>query len=507
MKGRNNLDNICYGIMIKKTMCDEYNIDIDEETKKWFMTFYNPQLNLAVKKDVAEIMHLIPKKPVKFVSKLKEKAEVDFYLSNDKTMSIRMCKSGTVPPRVLGQAGKDTINFYYSDILDRKVENTENIREIYSNKKYLCAIIPRLIERLLWCDYNVFKLKNEIKLIKKFDDNIKLYPEKIEITASYNYPHIKYDGITIMEISYIRSTPNIRIKLNNIDLFLEKVKVTDKKFVRGKLGTATEKAICNIFGLNNNISYNNVELISRVTPYIERVFKNWNVIPTEYVGGIKGESKIEGIIKKTKEREDSYILRGIKGFGNRMSSPIDFFTSEELSISVKTTKNSSYLVCPDTIGQPTAKSCKELIKKIIVDFKEEITPKIFIDIIMDRCNLKSLINKYIEYLFLCKYLFYVAELKGDIKECLLICRDLVIEKVKKYKWNEEDFQYLKSKEKMLYDINESKTSNGHATLQIDYQGVRLGQFDILQRKNKYNKYYVYEFRFNIRNLLNILNIE
>jgi len=55
---------------------------------------------------------------------------------------------------------------------------------------------------------------------------------------------------------------------------------------------------------------------------------------------------------------------------------------------------------------------------------------------------------------------------------------------------------------MKYDLNYSETSNGHATLPINYNEHRIGQFDI----HKHHGKYIYQFRFNMKNLLKFFNI-
>lgn len=57
-------------------------------------------------------------------------------------------------------------------------------------------------------------------------------------------------------------------------------------------------------------------------------------------------------------------------------------------------------------------------------------------------------------------------------------------------------------EKVLFDIKESVSSNGHGTIQIDYLGNRIGQFDI----HKHHGRYIYQFRFNLKSILKMFNI-
>lgn len=495
-----NKKNIAYGIMIKQSICEKYDLEIDTQTKAWFEAFYEQSFADKVQEDISKIMKAIPRKrPKRFVDKRIKGGCVDFYLTYNKTMSINKCKK-YAPINELGQLGVKSFVAKYADILPYEVVTKDDIKKLYANKEFLSAVIPRWIDSFLECDYNVFLQEKSIKVIKRNSKNIVISPKKISISKSQGYPHISYDGISIIEIAYIRTTPNIRINIDNIELFIERTTKEDCKAVRGKLGNVTEKAICEIYHLKNNINCANDDLMRRIIPYVKNAFEIYNIEPIKYLGGVKGEDNISKKINYHKNRQ--YFYDAIKGFGNKLNSPIDFLAENNCLISVKTTKSSSVLVCPDTIGQPTANTCTMIMKRFLSNFQGDITPDSFVDIIMDLDNLVILIKKYIEYLFLCDYILYLHEKNGIVQECRLISRKDEAKKIINFKWQKECFQYEKSKEKMKYDLNYSETSNGHATLPINYNEYRIGQFDI----HKHHGKYIYQFRFNMKNLLKFFNI-
>ena len=252
------------------------------------------------------------------------------------------------------------------------------------------------IDRLLWCDYNFFVVdNNQIILIKKNEYNLSLDSEKITFTKSKKYPKLHYNNLSIAEISYYRPTPNIRLNIKNINNFLN-----DNSFVvkskRWNYGAVTEKAICNIFNLENDIRINDSDLIMRITPYISRAFNREGIIPDEYVGKLTSETKIRNKIKN--KGGDQILEELISGFGKSLHSPMDFYYKNR-SISVKTNKKEGGLICPDTIGQPSSeKRCSEMFN-ILFGNKIEISTDSFVDFIMDCNNLKQLIIFYVKYLF------------------------------------------------------------------------------------------------------------
>lgn len=495
--------NIDYGIMIRRRICEKYKLDVDAASQRRFDVFFDSDSEEEIKDIVDMIMKKIPRKrPVKYIDKCAIPTGMsqgaDFILTYDKTMSINKC-SPYAPINGVGQLGVSAFINRYADILEAKIETTDDIKKIYNDKAFLSKIIPRWIECFLACDYNVYLLQNDIKVINKFNGKLIVDAEKISISESVKYPKISYGEETVFEIAYVRATPNIRVNVKNIEKFIDMCEVKEKSKIRGSLGNATEKAICNAYDIENTIKCSDTQLVQRILPYAKNIFKNKGVQPVKYVGNIKGQRKIKVFAEKNHLSE--YFMKAIDGFGSKMSSPVDFCTDKQGSISVKTTKNSSALVCPDTIGQPTATTCLYMLKRFLNDIGEDVTPEVFVRIIMNPNNLVILMKKYVEYLFLCDYLFYLDERNGEILECRLIEREEA-NRVLNFVWKAECFEYKKRMEKVLFDIKESVSSNGHGTIQIDYLGNRIGQFDI----HKHHGRYIYQFRFNLKSILKMFNI-
>lgn len=492
-----NRDKIAYGFMLRYEICKKYQLELDEATKSYFNTFYEKSMEKDVKNDVVNFMKEIPRKrPKKFIDKRIVGGNVDFILTYNKTMTINKC-SRYAPINKYGQMGIDSFNSKFADILLKKVNTLEDVKKLYSNKEFLARAIPRWVEAFLECDYNVYLIANKIKVIKKMDCNVVLDSNKISISTSVKYPKISYDGISIIEIAYPRSTPNIRFNVANVEKFIEKSQIVDETKVRGRLGNATEKAICKVFEIETDICCVDEQMVHRIMPYIKNVFAIHNFKPTKYVGNVKGEKKILSIANDYDM--DISFVNAISGFGNKMSSPIDFFSDERRSISVKTTKSTNGLVCPDTIGQPSAKICAIIMKRFIPEFEGEISPNRFIEIIMESQYLSIMLKKYVEYLFLCDYTLYLDERKGMVRECRLISRDEAKTLIN-YEWKKDKIIYEKSKEELMEKVN--NTSHGHATQAINYENYRIGQFDI----HKHHGRYLYQFRFKLRELLSLFSV-
>lgn len=498
-----NKENIAAGFALQKRICEKYNLEIDETKRNVFNRFQydNVERLDSIIDEIFKVIRWKPRKSIKYIGGNEEGA-LNYILSWNKTLSIRMAKK-YAPPRIVGQPGFELINYFFSDIFGKEVATQDDIRKVFSDVKVLSEVIPIMLKYLLMSDYNVFVMANDsIEIINKLENDIALDESKITISNSEDYPHISYDGISIVEITYYRtSTYVFRFNVKNINRFLECVPRISKNSERGRLGTATEKTICNIYNIDNNLSYRNEELIVRLTPYVKKALEVRYIKPDFYTGTLTGEDKIVDCISKRTGNPQSDLIRNITGFGASARSAVDFFAQKK-ALSVKTTSNSSFLVCPDTIGQPSAGTCKIFFDKVWEGFSEEITPVKFIDIVMDKNKLVDLIRIYIEYLFECDYLFWVKYIERiDSYEIKILDRNIEGEKAVTYEWDKELFEFMHTKEEFIKKA--TITSHCHGTNQLNYGGIRLGQFDVFKRDGRYT----YEFRFNLQNLLDITNIK
>lgn len=498
-----NKENIAAGFALQKRICERYKLETDEKKINVFNSFQYENIERLdrIIDEIFKEIHWKPKRCVEYIGK-SETGTINFLLSWNKTMSIRIAKND-VPPRIVGQPGFELINYYFADIFGKEISTQDEIREMFAKKTVLCEVIPIMLKYLLNCDYNVFVgKKDKISIIKKLEQDIILDENKISISLnSYNYPRISYDGISIAEIAYYRTKTYVfRFNVKNVNKFIDVVPKSINSSERGKLGTATEMAICNIYNINNKLSYRNIELVNRLTPYIREILNHKRIRPDYYAGDIRGEEKIvQSIIERT-GNSNSPLIEYISGFGTGACSAVDFFADKE-SISVKTTKTNSFLVCPDTIGQPAASSCKVFFDKVWDGFDLDITPEVFINTIMDNEKLLVLIKKYIDYIFECDYLLWVKYfLSSDSYEIEILDREVEGKMAMNYEWNKEYFNFMHSKEEFIYKA--TKTSHCHGTNQLNYGEARIGQFDVFMRDDRY----IYEFRFNLQNLVNITNL-
>ena len=277
--------DIDYGIMVRRRICEKYKLDVDAASQRRFDLFFDVNSEEEVKAIVEKVVKSIPrKKPRKYIDKCVIPSGMsqgaDFILTYGKTMSINKC-SQYAPINGVGQLGVVSFLNHYSDILEENVKSIDDIKKLYNNKVFLAKIIPRWIEYFLGCDYNVYLLDKDIKVINKFSGKLVVDFDKISISNSVNYPKISYNNVTVFEIAYVRTTPNIRVNVNNIEKFIEMCAEKTKSRIRGNLGNATEKAICNIYEIDNNIKCGEQQLIQRIMPYAENVFRNKKNIKTK----------------------------------------------------------------------------------------------------------------------------------------------------------------------------------------------------------------------------------
>ena len=147
-------ENVAMGFMLQEAICELNNIHINQEDKDIFKIYHIDNKYEQAKLLAKEIRKILPRnvKPQQYISNYKgdhNDCLVNFYLSRAKTMSVRIAKKGFVPPRVLGQAGIDVCNYYYSPIWGKEVETIKELKDMYMQPEIIINIIP------LWIDVNV----------------------------------------------------------------------------------------------------------------------------------------------------------------------------------------------------------------------------------------------------------------------------------------------------------------------------------------------------------------
>ncbi len=249
------------------------------------------------------------------------------------------------------------------------------------------------------------------------------------------------------------------------------------------LGMSIEKAICQIYKLENNIrsSRTNKKIIEKAIPHLTKLLKK------------------EKITKYTGEK------------GNKVD-----FQSESKTYSVKTNKKRCEKVCPQIIGQTTKNKFMQLqlelfdklltnnkhdiniykkigeYNKYLVELnkkrKDNIKNKIYVDYTDEKIKnfimifTKELLMEYYENLFCCTKLIYVKYDNENFKS-------QIIKKGKKFNIKNKTIKFSRN-------INNWNESN---TVYID--DISIGEFQIHKKRN------CIKFRFNLNKLLDYITNE
>jgi hypothetical protein len=219
------------------------------------------------------------------------------------------------------------------------------------------------------------------------------------------------------------------------------------------LGQAAEKVICDLNGLDSSefAHRSNENLERRITPIIKEALKELPRI-TQHVG----------------------LERGARG--GQSKSTIDFYCGEK-TLSIKTTKNKSFKLCPSECGQPGANTFDLYFGHL---YEGEIDHQKCKTLVINKID--EMIPIYLNHLFDCDYMLLVyVDSPGDgfhiyKKESIPVLE-----------WNISKFSFTRG----LEDWNESTT--------IKYDNISIAEFQLHQHRNSY------KFRFHILNLLKVID--
>lgn len=229
-------------------------------------------------------------------------------------------------------------------------------------------------------------------------------------------------------------------------------------------GISAEKAICDVFGIcydKDLIHRSDETIILKLKPLIERIFsENTIAKPKEHVG------------KKAGER------------GKNSKSPYDFILSDNSTLSVKTNLNSkSSKVCPPEVGQPGKDTFLEYFGHLVENefsIENKFSNLEFKKVVLNKID--EMIPIYIKHLFDCDYLLWISYDKKLDKYVYSLISD-----INDIIWEKEKFSFTRD---TLETWNESTT--------VKYDGLSIGEFQVHNNRNSY------KFRFNLVNLLSIL---
>lgn len=460
---RNNAD---YGLTLQKIICDYYNLRINSHAMSQFESSYNADYEEELTLIIPKIFTNLGSEPVelltytsKFTDHRQTTSPHNFLLKNGETLSFRSVKtSDKVAPRTVGQAGFPVLNDYFSDIYGKIIEDQNDIKELMFNS--IDEVLPIFIDHMFQSDQTVIisqKEHSNYKIIRNdevgyvsFSRNDFTFTRDL-ITWNESTT-LKYHNKSIAEIQvHKKRSFKFRFIVSALGEWLQKVKYTTET-----LGISTEAAICEIFNLEKPDSFATREsrkYINDLKPVLRDAFKN---MPTaiEHSGSTQGE---RGGVSKC-----SY----------------DFVLEGNLTLSVKSNKGK--MVCPPEVGQPGAETCFLYFSKFLPKGTEEITKTNFKEMVYE--HIHELIPIYVDHLFDSDWLVWVYEVNDGYEH-----KEISRNKIMDYEWKREKFTFTRP---TIEKWNESNT--------VKYDGISIGEFQVHNNRN------CYKFRFNMKNLLDMI---
>lgn len=461
------MNNADLGLTIQKYICDYFNVPIPIEAKQQFTSSYNEsyvkETNL---KDIVKLafdeLGIIPKECLTYTKSHNAGESLsphNFILMNEKTLSIRTSKSSDkIAPRVVGQAGLDTFNYYFDQFIDYKVENKEQIKDVVI--KNIHKMLPIFFEYLFISDYTIWiQYSNDNKLSYtifdrnqcldlEFDRNnftfTRLPPQWTESTT------LKYKGKSIAEIQIHKNrTFKFRFIMSAVIDFLRTINSTTET-----LGISAEREICNIYNLPcpNHINNRSSKILEdQLNPILRKAFLLLPN-PVQYTGSDAGTRLAES------------------------KCPYDFLLDGNLTLSLKT--NTGKMVCPPEVGQPSAKTCYLYFGNLCDE--NEINELSFKRMVYR--NISEMLHIYAQHLFDSDYLLWIYK-ENDVFNYKVFNKDYA----SNFIWDKSKISFTKEH---IEDWNESNT--------VKYNDLSIGEFQVHKNRNSY------KFRFNLNNLIKLI---
>ncbi|MFI3306931.1 MAG: hypothetical protein R3Y21_00010 [Mycoplasmatota bacterium] len=462
-------NNALFGFTFQKVICDQYSIVPNErKLSDLFKTSIDKSLEKDMQSVVKKIFKEINAKPVECTTLSKFQGKdlpFNFILDNNTTLSVRTNYSGDkVAPRKVGQAGYDKINQNFSSIFGKQIISQDDIKELVTNKTE--SILPIFLDNLFDADAIVWVYKVADKIdykIIKGDSVVDLEFKKENFTFTQGIDTwnesttLKYLNKSIAEIQVHKErTFKFRFIMKNLISF-----ILEKKNNNETLGMTAEKCVCDMFDLEYSKSFKD-----RASEYLQPILDTtikyaFNILPPaiQHTGSLKGE----------------------RGLNSKCS--YDFMLKGDKTLSVKT--NIGKMVCPPEVGQPGDKTCYQYFKEYVegdninkVSFKEMVYK-----------HIHDMIPIYLYHLFKEDYLLWVYKNKRSLFNGMEYEFDIIEKDFgANFKWDCTLFAFSK---KTIDEWNESNT--------VYYNGISLGEFQVHNNRN------CYKFRFNFKNLIQIIN--
>lgn len=457
---KNNAD---YGLTLQQLVCDKFDLEVPDTAMANFVKGYNGEYEKELQPLCEKIFRAVGAKPVECISFTKVQVRNklttsphNFLLSDGKTLSIRTSKgSDKMPPRIVGQAGIDTINDYFADINGAPIKTQSDIRKMVV--EHIHEILPIFIDNAFLSDYTVIINRKDLTKLQIYKSSeVGQYTfsrDEFAFTRDLDRwtesTTLKYHGTSIAEIqTHTNRTFKFRFIIPAIPLWFRKVKETTETF-----GMSAESAICEHFKLKQPDSFAtrcSPAIKQELAPVIDAAFK---VLPkaVKHTGSESGER------------------------GEQSKCSYDFLLEGNKTLSLKTNKGK--MVCPPEVGQPGAKTCLEYFRQFFPDGTKEISNEDFKVMVYN--HIADILPIYIEHLFDSDWLLWIYLEKSNYAFKAISQSD-----IKEYKWDKKKFSFTKPS---LDQWNESNT--------LKYDGITIGEFQVHTHRS------CFKFRFNLANLL------
>lgn len=449
-------NNATKGITIQKAICDIYNLDINNNAKLQFRKNISSNYYVKAKQISLKIFKLLNDEPINFITfNTKSKPPYNFKLKSGKTLSIRTNKSGDkVAPRVVGQAGYETLNNFFGDLVDYDIKDKNSIKKLVIENIH--KMLPTFMDYFLYSDYTIWINENDdIKLITRDEapnmifnrSDIQLTRDTIETWNESTTVKFKNQSFAEIQVHKNR-TFKFRFIMSKICEWLKELKINNET-----LGMTAEKTICTVFNIKGDktLEYRSNKTIERdLTPIVIDAFK---YLPKaiKHTGSIKG-------------------IRG----GNSKCS-YDFILQGNKTLSLKT--NYGNMVCPPEVGQPGDKT-------FLLYFGTILNINIINNDIFKKSvfnNIQDMMPIYLEHLLDSDYLLWIYKKHNEFAYKIINS-----DNYRDFRWEKDKFSFTRANENVW---NSSNT--------VKYKGLSIGEFQVHLNRN------CYKFRFNMKNLLKL----
>ncbi|MDE6414444.1 MAG: hypothetical protein K2K48_03430 [Anaeroplasmataceae bacterium] len=223
-------NNALFGFMIQKSICEKFNIKVSSDRLiNTFYANYDDRLKDYIDNIVSSIFGQIDLTPVKCTTlELDSKGNIvpyNFILSDYSTLSIRTNINGDkVAPRIIGQAGFEKLNIYFSKIYGKQIVDQNDIKHLICEKTE--KVVPIFLNFLLDADHILWIFPKENKFVYHLIDgtlyiNMDFKKEKFAFTKNYDEWNesttLKYDGKSIAEVQVHKNRSfKFRFIMNNL---------------------------------------------------------------------------------------------------------------------------------------------------------------------------------------------------------------------------------------------------------------------------------------------------